>query len=105
MTDLFDIRIAREAEPIPLERWVEVIERDPEFEIVHTLEGRSPRTMELFDVPAPYTARWTAHPEAIPFILEYRNGAIESTWVDRHVLTKAKALAARLDAQVTQSVD
>ena len=62
-------------------------------------------TMAKIKVPAPNSARWTGHPDGVPFYFRLCNGVLDLGNVDREVLRKAEQVASLLEAEVDSFVD
>ena len=105
MSDVLWIRIVKAEGLISVSEWESLISRDPTLESVATLPGRNPLTGESLDVPAPHSARWTGHPDGVPFYFKYQDGELCLGSSDRHGLRKAEWVAKTLAAVVDASVD
>ena len=98
-------RKAGQAGPIQAAEWRTVVRTDPTLELTDSIVGIDPQSRETINIPTPDAARWSGHPAAIPYVFQFRSGEVVVHSGDRHVLEKARELAALLSAEAMVTVD
>jgi hypothetical protein len=95
--------IAR-GEPISAQQWADLVAIQPDFEWRTRIQARVPSGLRWIDCPA--VACWTGHPRGkpVPFFLDEYEAAIDVWQPDTATLTRMRALAPALDADVVDDI-
>lgn len=88
----------RRQDPIPLEAWLDYVERDPELRRIDKVTMTNPVSGALIEIPGEGMAVWTVLGDRGP-VFDFREGRI-SVRGRRAVIPKMKAVAAVFGAIV-----
>ncbi len=89
-----------EDNPIPLDEWRAVVERDPHLEAQEFAEATNPRTGEVIRMETPGAALWTDPASETVAFLGYRNGKISVKTPDEQTIAKMNQVALQFGARV-----